>query len=292
LFLGRISFVDYYQYMYNYFPGAKYVGLIYFGTPTVLVRDPELIRDIMVKAFEYFPNHRSFVDESVDPLYAKNTFFLRGDRWREMRNTLSPTFTVNKMKFMFDLISKCSQNFVDYFVDHPEICHAIETKGAFRRYTNDVIATTAFGISVNSMRDQNNEFYMKAVEATKFSGLLTMAKLIILRTCPLLAKSIGLTFFSPATSMFFKKIVAETIKAREEQNIIRPDMIHLLMQALSAFSSLVSIHLRHSCVSSLTNWRLIEIFRIVCARRCNSILPKKTVKFRTSRCRRCLTWIW
>jgi len=234
LFLGRISFVDYYQYLYNYFPGAKYIGLIYFSTPTVLVRDPELIRDIMVRDCEYFPNHRNFIDESVDPLFAKNIFFLRGDRWREMRNTLSPSFTANKMKFMFDLIAKCSQDFVDYFVSHPEICHAIETKEAFRRYTTDVIATTAFGISVNSMRDQNNEFYMRGVEASKvlFSGgLLAIAKFICLRSFPLFAKSIGLTLFSPATSKFFKTIVAETIKAREEQNIVRPDMIHLLMQA-------------------------------------------------------------
>jgi len=116
LFLGRISFVDYFQYMYNYFPNAKYVGLMDFGTPTVLVRDPELIRDIMVKDFEYFPDHQNIFDESLEPLLDKNIFSLRGDRWREMRNTLSPSFTASKMKFLFDLISKCSQDFVDYFI--------------------------------------------------------------------------------------------------------------------------------------------------------------------------------
>jgi len=227
-----MSFVDYCQYLYNYFPDAKYVGVIDFGVPTVLLRDPELIRIITVKDFEYFPDHRSFVDESVEPLFGKNVFSLRGDRWKEMRNTLSPSFTASKMKFMFDLISKCSHDFVDYLVDHPEICRSIETKGVFRRYTNDVIATAAFGISVNSMKDKNNEFYTRGVEATKFSsGLLTTAKFVLLRACPLLAKSIGLTFFPSATSKFFKRIVGETIIAREEQNIVRPDMIHLLMQA-------------------------------------------------------------
>ncbi|XP_011704040.1 PREDICTED: cytochrome P450 9e2-like [Wasmannia auropunctata] len=232
LLLRRINFTDYCQYIYNCWPNAKYVGLMDFNTPSVLLRDPELIRDIMVKDFEYFPDHRSFVDENVEPLFGKNIFSLRGDRWREMRTTLSPSFTASKMKFMFDLISKCSHDFVDYFVDHPEICNAIETKGAFRRYTNDVIATAAFGISVNSMKDQNNEFYTRGVEATKFSGgFLTLVKLIFMRMCPSLSKSIGLTFFPPATSKFFKQIVRETIRAREEQDIIRPDMIHLLMQA-------------------------------------------------------------
>ncbi|XP_012059255.1 PREDICTED: cytochrome P450 9e2-like [Atta cephalotes] len=232
LFLRRITFSDYCKYLYNHFSNAKYVGIMDFATPSVLLRDPELIRDVMVRDFEHFPDHRSFVDESVEPLFGKNIFSLRGDRWKEMRNTLSPSFTASKMKFMFDLISKCSHDFVDYLVDHPEICDAIEMKGAFRRYTNDVIATAAFGISVNSMKDQNNEFYTRGVEATKFSaGLLAIVKFMFIRICPSFCKSIGLTVFSSDTSKFFKKIVEETIRTRKEQDIVRPDMIHLLMQA-------------------------------------------------------------
>nr|XP_012230989.1 PREDICTED: cytochrome P450 9e2-like [Linepithema humile] len=232
LFMGRMSFVDYTNYIYNYFPDAKYVGISDFATPGILLRDPELIKDVMVKDFEHFPDHRSFVTEEVDPLFGKNVFSLRGDRWKEMRNTLSPSFTASKMKFMFELISKCSSDFVDYLVEHPEICLAIEAKQAFRRYTNDVIATAAFGINVNSMKEQNNEFYTRGVEATTFSsGALALLKFTLLRFFPRLAKSIGVAFFPLATSKFFKKVVGETIEAREKHGIIRPDMIHLLMQA-------------------------------------------------------------
>ncbi|XP_071571248.1 cytochrome P450 9e2-like [Temnothorax nylanderi] len=232
LLLGHISFVDHFQYLYNYFPDAKYVGLMEFSRPAVLLRDPELIRDIMVKEFESFPDHRNFIDPSIEPLIGKNVFALRGDRWKEMRNTLSPSFTASKMKFMFDLISECSYNFVNYLVDHPEVCHAIETKEAFRRYTTDVIATTAFGISVNSMKDRDNEFYIRGIETIKFAtGPLMMFKMMLFQACPRLAKSVGLSFFPLGTTEFFKKIVEETIRAREEQGIVRPDMIHLLMQA-------------------------------------------------------------
>ncbi|XP_011705721.1 PREDICTED: cytochrome P450 9e2-like [Wasmannia auropunctata] len=230
--LGYISLTDYCQCLYDYIPNAKYIGIVDLLSPAVFVRDPELIKDIMVKDFEHFPDHRNFVDENVDPFFGKNVSSLRGDRWREMRNTLTPTFTASKMKFMFDLLSKCSHDFVDYLVDHPELCHVIETKEVFRRYTADVIATAVFGISVNSMKDRDNEFYIRGAEATKFpTGLLTIAKFMILRACPWLAKLIGLTFFPSRTAEFFKKIVRETIRVREEQGIIRPDMIHLLMQS-------------------------------------------------------------
>nr|XP_012230935.1 PREDICTED: cytochrome P450 9e2-like [Linepithema humile] len=232
LFMGRMSLADYTNYLYNYFPDAKYVGMSDFATPTILLRDPELIKDITVKDFEHFPDHRSFVDEELDPLFGKNVFSLRGDRWKEMRNTLSPSFTASKMKFMFELVSKCSFDFVDYLVEHPEICLAIETKQAFRRYTNDVIATAAFGINVNSMKEQNNEFYTRGAEATTFSsGFLVMLKFVFLRFFPRLGSLIGLSFFPSATSKFFKKVVGETIETREKHGIIRPDMIHLLMQA-------------------------------------------------------------
>ncbi|XP_025157104.1 cytochrome P450 9e2-like [Harpegnathos saltator] len=231
MFLQRISFMEYILFLYNHVPDAKYIGLMDMATPLVFLRDPELIKDVMVKDFEHFPDHKTFSNEEVDPLFGKNVFSLRGNRWKEMRNTLSPSFTASKMKVMFELVSKCSREFVEYLADHPELCSSMDTKEAFRRYTTDVIATSAFGISVNSMRDRDNEFFIRGLETSKFSGFKFILKSIFLRACPRLAKMLGFSFFSPAASQFFRRTVAETIKVREEQGIIRPDMIHLLMQA-------------------------------------------------------------
>ncbi|XP_011150783.2 cytochrome P450 9e2-like [Harpegnathos saltator] len=231
LLLQRINFTEYSQFIYNDVPDAKYIGHMDMATPVVFLRDPELIKDVMVKDFEHFPDHRSFASEEVDPLFDKNVFALRGNRWKEMRNTLSPSFTASKMKIMFELVSKCSCEFAEYLADHPEQCASIDTKEAFRRYTTDVIATSAFGINVNSMKDRDNEFFIRGLETSNLSGFKAMIKFIFFRVCPRLTKMLGLSFFSPATSQFFRKIVAETIKVREEQGIVRPDMIHLLMRA-------------------------------------------------------------
>ncbi|XP_011150780.2 cytochrome P450 9e2-like [Harpegnathos saltator] len=231
LILQRMHFADYCQYIYNYVPDAKYIGLMDMSTPVVLLRDPELIKDVMVKDFEHFPDHKTFSNEEVDPLFGKNVFSLRGNRWKEMRNTLSPSFTASKMKVMFELVSKCAREFAEYLADHPELCSSIDTKEAFRRYTTDVIATSAFGISVNSMKDQNNEFFIRGLEISKINSFKAMLKFMFLQAAPRLGKLLGITIFSPASSQFFKRIVAETIRVRKEQGIVRPDMIHLLMQA-------------------------------------------------------------
>jgi cytochrome P450 family 9 len=43
-------------------------------------------------------------------------------------------------------------------------------KDLFTRFTSDVIASTAFGLSVDSLKQPTNEFYMLGQEATNFGA--------------------------------------------------------------------------------------------------------------------------
>ncbi|XP_033218977.1 cytochrome P450 9e2-like [Belonocnema kinseyi] len=231
MFFGRTSITEFVTNIYDSFPDAKYFGIMGFQTPVAVLRDPELIKETCVKNFDYFLNHQSFLTEEMDPLFGKNVFSLKGDRWKVMRNTLSPCFTGAKMKFMFEIIAKCSRDFVQYFINHPDEATSIDTKDAFTRYTNDVIATAAFGISVNSMKDRENEFYLRGKDATSFRGIWRMLKFFGFLACPKIMKLIGVTFFSRATYRFFAAVIHDAVKTREENNIIRPDMLQLLIEA-------------------------------------------------------------
>ncbi|PBC28693.1 Cytochrome P450 [Apis cerana cerana] len=231
IFTRRMSLPNFCSLVYKHRPSSRYLGMMDCFTPVVVVRDPDLIKEIAVKNFDHFPDHHSFINEKIDPIFGKNVFSLKGDRWREMRNTLSPSFTASKMRFMFELVSSCSEEFVRYLYDHPEFSSSIEAKDAFTRYTNDVIATVAFGISVNSMENRDNEFYMKGADATNFGGIFRLFKFMLFRMNPRLTRMAGLSFLSRDTATFFHRVVRETVRARDERRIVRPDMIHLLMQA-------------------------------------------------------------
>ncbi|XP_051157200.1 cytochrome P450 9e2-like [Leptopilina boulardi] len=225
------SMADYITQVYNLFPSAKYTGILQFNIPTLVIRDPELIKDICVKNFDNFPDHKNFIPEDADPLFGRMVFFLTGSKWREMRQTLTPSFTGSKMKFLFELISKCSRDFVEYYLDHPNEANSVDMKETSTRYATDVIATTAFGITVNSLKDRNNEFYLRGTEAVDINGVIRNIKIMALATFTTFMKLIGEPIMSRSTTRFFKRIIQETIKIRNEKNIVRPDMIHLLMKA-------------------------------------------------------------
>ncbi|KAF5276775.1 hypothetical protein FQA39_LY18549 [Lamprigera yunnana] len=57
------------------------------------------------------------------------------------------------------------------FGSSPRNCIEIDTKDISTRFTNDAIATAAFGINLNSLEEKNNDFYMMGKDFTNFSGL-------------------------------------------------------------------------------------------------------------------------
>ncbi|XP_029665118.1 cytochrome P450 9e2-like [Formica exsecta] len=146
-----------------------------------------------------------------------------------MRKLLSPTFTSGKIKIMFKLICKCADNFANFLAnDSGNIGKTYDMKNVLSRYANDVVATCAFGISVDSFKHPNNDFLLLAKEAANFTS--NPIKLLVNKNFPLLGRLLGLKIFSSKMKSFFKEIIADTVKTRDEQKIIRPDMIHLMME--------------------------------------------------------------
>ena len=152
-----------------------------------MIKDPDLIKQVTVKDFDHFVNHRSMAILDNDPFWSKNLFASRDERWRNLRYTLSPSFTSSKMKIMFSLIDECAQQFVDYFKKQDEEVVELEVKDALSRYTTDVIATTAFGVRCNSLQDKKNDFYLMGEDASNIGGL-RLLKFVFYEISPLLCK--------------------------------------------------------------------------------------------------------
>lgn len=59
---------------------SRYTGFYQLFTPNLMIKDPDLIKKIAVKDFDHFVNHRAFIPEDIDPLWANNLFALTGKK--------------------------------------------------------------------------------------------------------------------------------------------------------------------------------------------------------------------
>ncbi|CAH1997158.1 unnamed protein product [Acanthoscelides obtectus] len=229
--LRQESFADMVKRVYDADRGERYTGIYQMSIPTLLIRDIDLLKQVCVKDFDHFVDHMTFIPDNCDPLWAKNLFALKGQRWKEMRPILSPSFTSSKMRAMFLLMSDCAKRFTQFFADKNDEIVELEMKDSFTRYCNDVIATCAFGIECDSLRQPNNAFYVMGKRTTNFSSLSMQLKFIALSAVPWLFELLKIPIFDDEIKQFFYSLVNDTIKTREEKGIVRPDMIHLLMEA-------------------------------------------------------------
>ncbi|KAI2474237.1 cytochrome P450 9e2-like [Diabrotica virgifera virgifera] len=231
-FLKKDSMAENIMDTYKSFTNCRYAGVYQFTLPVLMIRDPELLKELTVKSFEHFTDHFNIITEEIEPLWAKNLFVLKGQKWRSMRQVLSPSFTSSKMKILFKLISECAQNFTRHFLENEQDVVEIELKDTFTRFTNDVIATSAFGIQTDSLKNKENEFYVMGKRLTSFTGgFLTMLRFFLLVLCPKMYKFLKLGIFKPEVKSFFINLVNDNIKERKEKGIVRPDMLHLLLEA-------------------------------------------------------------
>ncbi|KAF5300649.1 hypothetical protein FQA39_LY11110 [Lamprigera yunnana] len=230
LLMRKQSITEFIQDTYNAFPNERLTGLYSFFNHQLLVRDPDLIKQITIKDFDHFMDRTVQVTEDIEPLFAKNIVSLSGQKWKDMRTILSPTFTSSKMKFMFNLISDCAFQFTKHFKDQKFEILEIDTKDISTRFTNDAIATAAFGINLNSLEEKNNDFYMMGKDFTNFSGLRGL-KIFGYTVFPALMRFFKISLFSTNHNEFFRNIMKNNIRDREEKGIVRPDMVQILLQA-------------------------------------------------------------
>lgn len=226
--LKRQTAREFSDYLYNAQPTKKLYGMFAFREPSVVVRDPDTLKQITIKDFEFFEDKQLIGNES-DKLIGKSLIMLKGTKWHDMRSTLSPAFTGSKMRLMFDLIIENSINMATE-MKKKNTTLELDMKSLFNKLTIDMTANSAFGIKINSFEDPNNQFYVMAENLLNFNRPKTIIKFAFLNLLPRLAKLMDLQLFDDEVAAFFRGMVMSNMETRAKEGIFRPDLINLLMQ--------------------------------------------------------------
>ncbi|KAK5640779.1 hypothetical protein RI129_009326 [Pyrocoelia pectoralis] len=227
---GKRSIGQIYCDIYRNFPDVSYVGFYRVGQPGLLLRDPQLIRDVLNKDFNSFDSNAMVINEEIDPLAARTTLFLNGDKWKIAKNQIAPCFTPKKIREMHVLLQKAASGFVKYLED--EINNggiAFEGHQLIAKYATEVVASCTFGLEGKTF-DEPDSLFIKMGKKLFEPSLFAMLKMAILFNMPSLSKIMKIGFISDEVTKYFCNITEKTLDYRSKNNVIRNDFLDSMLE--------------------------------------------------------------
>ncbi|EZA59932.1 Cytochrome P450 6a2 [Ooceraea biroi] len=225
--LGKMCMGDVFKSIYDKYPKERMVGAFIRGEPVLVLRDADDIKQVLIKDFTTFPERHSEVYEKAEPM-SLHLFRLDAVRWRPLRTQLSPIFTSGKLKDMFHLLLNCSEHFERYLAEMVPIERIVECRNLTSKFTIDVIGTCAFGIEMNALNEENNEFCKMGRKIFR-SDLKTLVR-NTLKDIPWFYKRIGHIFDDHDITEFMTNITRDTIEYRKKNNVRRHDFVDTLIE--------------------------------------------------------------
>ncbi|BES96842.1 cytochrome P450 [Nesidiocoris tenuis] len=212
---------------YKTYPNERFYGVYTLWRPTLIVKDPDLVESILIKDFSHLYNRNNTSDIETNAL-SKHLVNYHDDKWKALRNKLTPTFSTGKLKGMHPQLVTCAESFVKYLgkFDRKD---CVEVKDLCGRFSMDVIASCAFGLDLDIMNNPQSEFYK--IGRSSFMPSYFLKIFFLLQ--PFLAsvyKKLGMGMIPKSMMDFFVNAVDETLAYREKNNVQRPDFLHLLTE--------------------------------------------------------------
>ncbi|XP_069672102.1 probable cytochrome P450 6a14 [Periplaneta americana] len=226
--LQRKSIGEVFKKLYDQLEGNKYAGTYMFTKAEFLFRDPEIIKNVLVKDFSNFHDRGFYINEEREPLTG-HLFLLPGTKWRNLRVKLTPTFTSGKMKMMFQTLVDCGQELGECLTETANNEEVIEIKDVVARFSTDIISSCAFGIQCNCLKNPDAEFRQwgrKIFEPTINNSLFSLLSF----TVPALVDFLKIRPLDKKVAKYFRNMVEETVNYREKNSFKRNDFIQLLIQ--------------------------------------------------------------
>ncbi|XP_046569764.1 cytochrome P450 3A6-like [Haliotis rubra] len=206
---------------------GRVVGIYHCRLPIMLVSDPEMIKEICVKQFSNFTNRKR--PEPINKVFKSAVSVVEDDHWKFSRSVLSPTFSSGKMRQMVPLIQKCTASLVQNLERQSRGGGSVEMKNVMGCYTLDVIASTGFGMEVNSQENPRNVFVKNAKEAMSASFTFPYVTSLLFPFMRDVFEALGWSFMSKNSREFFFNVMDKAIDDRRQNPSDRRDLLQLML---------------------------------------------------------------
>ncbi|ODM94328.1 Cytochrome P450 9e2 [Orchesella cincta] len=214
--------------------GQKYGGFVDISGPSIIVRDLDILKKIMIKDFDHFVDRRPFFNSKHEPILQKTLVSLLGDEWKGVRQSLTQTFTTGKIRRMMTIFNDVANQWVDHFKEEiqkgSKDSIEIEAQKETTQLTVENIMSAVFGLNAGVIRDPKSVFARNAHEITNFT-FIRVIKFGISFNFPWLVDLLGFEVFDRKSMRFFEQIMSQGLQARMSGEIKRNDFMQLIAEA-------------------------------------------------------------
>ncbi|XP_045542467.1 cytochrome P450 6B5-like [Papilio machaon] len=206
--------------IYKMYPDEPVVAVASLFTPALYVKDVTNVHHVLNVDFNSF-SHRGFEVNEGDQL-ADNVLFMNGNRWKLMRQNMTPLFTSTKLKSMYYILDRSALDFVEYLKQRPELLQK-DTFQTLNIFCSAAIGASIFGIENESVFD--SPFLQMATKAFaptfRINTLLTIGAFN-----QKLFKLLGIKLFKEHED-FFIGAIKQVIRKRQEEKVKKHDFADL-----------------------------------------------------------------
>ncbi|TRY76240.1 hypothetical protein TCAL_09228 [Tigriopus californicus] len=223
LFLQTKPMITCYREFYNQFGNNK-CGICYEGPEAKFyVKDPELIKQVMIKDFDHFVD-LNFIPKELANMPV-NEFGLAnalGDEWRALKSSITPAFSLKNIKNIGTNINGPALDVIDSLKKCQNGVANMELYSGY--FAMDCIGRIVFSIDFQTTKSGGNDF-VKYGDGFFESWRFAFASLI-----PSVAKNLNFAMFNPKSTGFFLKLAHSVLSGRDGTNAYPPDVLGLMMK--------------------------------------------------------------
>ncbi|KZC12578.1 Cytochrome P450 9e2 [Dufourea novaeangliae] len=219
--------------MYKAYKQHSMFGVYNLFDPILVVREPQLVKNIMQSNFPSFHDNSTFLVPGVEPLLEKNPFFNYGEEWINGRKRFTYAFSNVRLKILFQAVDGVTKKFEDFLNKQLKTKdkYEVELTEFFGRFTAETVANAGLGIEGYCF-DENppaNSFQKLGIDTFEHSYINGIVG-TLLTFKPGVNRLFRFPFVPKHVAKFFRDVVDENLQTRRNTETQRNDFFQTMLE--------------------------------------------------------------
>ncbi|XP_075541823.1 cytochrome P450 3A41-like isoform X2 [Dermacentor variabilis] len=238
--IAHLTFSQYMRFLYDLYtkPVNKVIissymryGRVYGSyqgiAPTLVVGDPDILREVMVTKFKNFPD-RSLAQSVGTEVWKKSIMNVSGEEWKKARTIFTPALTATRLKTILKKAKSVLRKMTSRVKDAAAQNKPVDFSGLATHTALDITAALNYSIDINSENDTNHPI-LKSLEGIYMNAGGWRALMLFLM--PSLCKILKPDYPPKSSTDLFKAFVSVLIEDRKSKNKVEDDFLQIFMDA-------------------------------------------------------------